>query len=295
MRTSFVNTSFIAADQLIEYLNPLDTQRWPPGEYLFRGQADANDELVPSAQRRDGPLVARGYHGDPDVTCGQQVEFEQLLFNQFLEACDRAGLQVPGDSELMRKLAKHDSFIEQPLSWPPVEIHTALAFAQHHGVPTCLLDWSRRAHVALYFAASSSLSDSARLNPNRPSKHLAIWVLRRPPHQGSIVEAPGSASPNLAAQSGLFTVSSVWGDKDEVFVPQRLESGFDGEGCLDVTKITLPDSYAVDLLKACTLLGVSGSTLFPGYEGIARSVRDWANVERKHYDPDAIATRDFFS
>lgn len=44
-------------------------------------------------------------------------------------------------------------------------------------------------------------------------------------------------------------------------------------------KITLPFSEAPDLLNLCSRFGVDGSTLFPGFHGVAKSVRDWANVE----------------
>ena len=44
-------------------------------------------------------------------------------------------------------------------------------------------------------------------------------------------------------------------------------------------KMTLPIEQAPALLNMCSRLGVDGSTLFPGFHGVAKSVRDWANLE----------------
>ncbi|MNG32131.1 hypothetical protein D3C84_1180710 [compost metagenome] len=42
--------------------------------------------------------------------------------------------------------------------------------------------------------------------------------------------------------------------------------------------MTLPIGEAPELLNLCSKLGVDASTLFPGYHGVAKMVRDWANV-----------------
>lgn len=68
--------------------------------------------------------------------------------------------------------------------------------------------------------------------------------------------------------------------------------GLEGSGLAELFEYSVPASEAGNVLQSCTLLGVTGSTLFPGYEGIARTVRDWAHMESKEYDQLAIAVRD---
>ncbi|MCY1455302.1 hypothetical protein D9M71_724260 [compost metagenome] len=53
----------------------------------------------------------------------------------------------------------------------------------------------------------------------------------------------------------------------------------EGDTARSLLKITLPVDQAPDLLVLCSKLGVDGSTMFPGFHGVAKSVRDWVNSE----------------
>src|SRR5262249_9551787 len=52
----------------------------------------------------------------------------------------------------------------------------ALALAQHYGVKTELLDWTRSANVAAYFAAISAVRD--RTTSVHKADRIVVWVLR---------------------------------------------------------------------------------------------------------------------
>ncbi len=291
---SYTSQSFSSARQLLEYLNPLDSELWRPGQTIFRGQPECDLQLLPSIHRLGGPVTAARFYGDPDISCEQQVNFEKLVLFAFLEACDHSGLSVPGDSLAVRGRATQFDALGEESSWPTQDLHEVLAFAQHHGVPTCLLDWTRSSYIATYFAASSAMGQ-LRDSDKHLDGHLAVWVLSTRATGFDIIQPPGGTSPYLAAQSGLFTVSRIHEPGSNIFLPtsldldSRVKPGPDDLSHLQ--RLTLPRSEAADLLEGCARLGVTGSKLFPGYEGIAKSVRDWANVNHRGSTPIEEALR----
>ncbi|MCE9664346.1 FRG domain-containing protein [Halomonas sp. M5N1S17] len=273
------------ARQFLEYLNPLETERWKNSIHVFRGQPDAEFGLVPSAHRRQGEVTAARYYGNQDISCNDQVEFEKAVIKAFIAACDRAGLAIPGDSPQVRQqLDPIDELIGTSQEWPDPAMYNLLAFAQHHGVPTCLLDWTRSSYIAAYFAAASALSS---LNDDQAilTGSLAVWALSTRVREVSFAQPPGATSPYLAAQSGLFTVSRTEGNSNDIFTERRLElraCDFSGpDAPFHLQCVTLPKTEAGELLACCESVGVSGVTLFPGYEGIAKSIRDWARIRHK--------------
>ncbi|WP_245846351.1 FRG domain-containing protein [Chromohalobacter canadensis] len=253
---------------------------WGRGRYIFRGQPCSSFGLAPAALRTVGPMAATSVMPSNLIGSERQVLFEVQVLRAFIKACDAAGIQIPGDSEILRD--KIQSLIWELGSeedWPPKVGYPVLATAQHHGVPTCLLDWTRRSYVACYFAASAVLHTPAK------SGRLAIWAFNTEKLSDwgpvEFLEMPGATSANLAAQDGVFTVSTLkatMGGGLESTTVERLleydEHQDDPEPLL--WKLTLPASEAAALLALCADFGVKGSTLFPGYEGVAREIRDKA-------------------
>lgn len=279
---SLVIEEFADAEDFLQALSPLDQARWPERTYIYRGQPDAKLPLTASARRQNGRITAKVIYGDEKVEGLTQVAFEIDVLQRFLDSCDRSGLSVAGDSAQLRSYldAKFTEMAMNPEQWPPHALHQVLAVAQHHGVPTCLLDWSRRSYVAAYFAASAALSSQEEVDK------LAVWALKARPGIGlsgpvSVVELPGGTSQNLAAQAGVFTVSRIEQGPDAVV--QSI--GLDDEESIQrhqlyLRKLTLPFSEAPRLLYFCHQLGVSASVLFPGFEGVAKEVHDLVNMER---------------
>ncbi|MBP5100760.1 FRG domain-containing protein [Pseudomonas protegens] len=280
-----IEKPFETARELIDFVSPLNPI-WDEARYIFRGQASDRYKLTPSVCRGGEGSFA---YGSPrrmlDKSSSGQVGFELEILKRFLEGCDKAGLVVPGYSEqVKRKLSDHPFlFPESFLPWPPEQLYEIMAVAQHYDVPTRLLDWTERSFVACYFAASS-----ANFELDNPNMRIAIWALDTTYHDSwntvKIIRTPGGTSRNQAAQSGLFTTHNVktYGIGDE-YQTESLDDVDEiysrARSLRPLIKMTLPVSEAPELLEMLSKLGVDGSTLFPGYHGVAKMVKDWANLE----------------
>jgi hypothetical protein len=101
-------------------------------------------------------------------------------------------LPLPEDSQQLRKelviLSGVDASTEfaKRLSdgtamWPPDQLLSLLALAQHHGLPTRLMDWSVNAYIAAYFAASKAATWKRFFNLRKQSFAGGCITVRAPP------------------------------------------------------------------------------------------------------------------
>lgn len=283
MGSVFEIPTFDTARELIKHVSPLNSF-WDQGRYIFRGQPSENYKLTPSICRRGAGSFA---HGEPDrvfnPSSNGQVTFELEVLRRFLEGCDRSGLVVPDYSEHIkaRLLNEPHSFLSADRPWPQPELYEIMAAAQHYDVPTRLLDWTERSFVACYFAASSANFEYD------DQELIALWALDTTHakywNTVKLIRTPGGTSKNQAAQSGLFTTHNISDYSfNDVYQPEALEDVDDiysiNGGSMPLIKMTLPLEEAPALLSLCSKFGVDGTTLFPGYHGVARTVRDWANM-----------------
>lgn len=286
---------FRSAEELLRAVSPIPVLKTgsPCPRFIFRGQPDAEWELVPSAlrQRTRGDATTDALRLiDPqrlEPTWDGQVFAEFHLLRLFIEACDRSVIPVPGDSFEFRKAWMDDQIPEVstayrfPSRWPFPAHLSALAFAQHHGIPTRLLDWSHSAIVAAYFAAAGVRDNKGEEDGSTGS--LALWALNiellhiYPSIE--VVQMPGAHSERLGAQRGLFTVlrdQQIRGTKvratsiaDALFSPNE-----DGSRPKPLWKLTLPKAEALRLLYLCHLNGVDAAAMYPGAQGAALATKE---------------------
>jgi hypothetical protein len=286
-------------DDFVKALSPVYGLggRYRHRHLIYRGHGRASWKLVPQSRRLEAWPLPHAFN--PEDTWANRLCAEVCSLLTFCNIAEYQGLRIPEFLEIrdlllgfMGGIAQHDPRAAQ--AWPPPNAAPALALAQHHGLPTCLLDFTRNPYVAAYFAAA----DVMRHSPE-PDDSLAVWVVDEPnlligrsdPNRGlRAVVPPPSDNRTLQAQEGLFVYAALSHARCsdltsryevDVALEDLLVLGSDRG---QPVKLTLQRSHGQMLLHKLIKLGYDGSRLFPGYEGAALCVRefDWARIGSFH-------------
>jgi len=199
----------------------------------FRGQSDADWTLVPSAFRKNVTLGFKPASKPPTLTPQDQQNEERRTLNDFLFFADRIGLDVAGDGPIFRfpRLPGHPPKLDLS-AWPWDMSLETLAIAQHHGVPTRLLDFTYDSLVAAFFACYDAWEKLGRPSYKDQNitveKMLAVWAVHLPLIYKSVAEysrsnrnsriilvtAPRSRNSYLHNQEGFFLID-LMADKEK--------------------------------------------------------------------------------
>lgn len=178
------------------------------------------------------------------------------------------------------------------LDSPPSDLGDAdwLAIAQHHGMPTRMLDWSGSALIALWFAIKQ---------PAKTQTAAAVWILTYEPENlmrdaernspplainRTVVIRPRHITRRITAQDGWFTLHRNHGGNRESPAFVSLETNRDYKNRLYY--VTIPASAFGEIRVQLAKAGVNPSVLFPDLGGVADFVK-WSH----QYPQDELQTR----
>lgn len=251
-----------------------------------------------------GELVDRVTPSEPDPVTGRRRDTgvyrgSSNATNPLLTSLDRlGGIESPhAKSDLEEHILRNYIRYSRPyLGTDPVNGWEQLVSAQHHGVPTRLLDWTYSPLVAAFFATrpreereecdralwrldwkslhekfdfppvSLLINDLDELFDNEG--RFTPWKLMRrgADRDFACLLEPPSLDQRIVAQAAVFTLCS---DKSRPFDAFLADHGLDGA----LTKYVFPATEVGRIRDQLDLVGVDERRLFPDLDGVAAAIR----------------------
>ena len=291
-------------------------------EWLFRGMGDATWKLRPSAwrsaihpkirefissskefenimykwgssqppmdlspeQRETWNNLSEQTRRDRSLAFVSQQYFELHLLYDFWQIANEVGHQVDAPYWVANHPIRWSDLVPPSIGMRDKFFKTILsATAQHHGIPTRLLDWTFLPSIAAFFAAQ---------NPS--GSRIAVWALKRSAVASSrlnLFQVPRASLPFLHAQSGLFIIddwpyadfalTGEWPSHEDVLSdycsrPDACVALRGNVAC----KITLPASMAPSVTEILWHERISRAHLMPTLDCVSQTVLgayEWRN------------------
>jgi len=258
----------------VEFVRQYDVGSQAEPAYIFRGQASDSWSLSPTLARLLPPEA--GAAGGPE---------------DFAKYCQRAR-SIERHAERLFRIDAHAHLTKAQLP-SKGDVLEWWIMMRHHGAPTRVLDWTASPFVALYFACCGEWEAAG-----------VVWVLH-----------PGSLQPDTPDVDPLGVANSHSDFDPDVFEPLKLlvfrstepserivaqQSRFtacshplqDHAGAVahhlgmsvpldSALRIVIPAAAKLEMLRKLRIVNVTAAALFPGMDGLGRSVDEWVRVEAR--------------
>lgn len=139
-----------------------------------------------------------------------------------------------------------------------------IALAQHHGLPTRLLDWSRNPLVAAYFAVEKEHNGDSLIYAYINNKMISTETYKDPFARREIGRfIPNHITRRITAQAGVFTIHPE---------PKNALNS------TNIFRIIVRRSFRGELKHILYNYGIYRASLFPDLDGLAKHI-EWMRTD----------------
>ena len=229
-------------------------------ELVFRGMSD-DYPLVPSLFRGGYPFQIESTTGHPFAGEAIPPEYANLPDLSPWQRYEQMMIRL-FQREAIPFLTKDRP--QNALDW--------IVLAQHHGLPTRLLDWTSSPLVALYFAVENYTNGK----PGVVWTHTPDYAVFIPPQTWNDLWAIKSSQlylcpksfERLVTQQACLTIHPLpEGSADFVPFEDQSRRGF------PMRKFVIPPESKYDLKKQLADFGIHRSLMYPGLDGLAHHLK----------------------